>query len=168
MDPNVIWFTKFYKCGIWVSKIWQFIFIVNCPKVLFYAFDFMTTHRKINLGTCNTQYNSCKNGIPITYNSDSETKIFVFSDLHLADDFIQSDLQLQSGYTFLISMCVPRESNPQPFALLTEYSTTEPHRNIEEFMIWRIYDTFMIQFYILQYNLWSFPLQVYSSQLEED
>ncbi len=28
-----------------------------------------------------------------------------------------------------ISMCVPWESNPQPFALLTQCSTTEPHRN---------------------------------------
>ncbi len=27
-------------------------------------------------------------------------------------------------------MCVPWESNPQPFALLTQCSTTEPHRNI--------------------------------------
>ncbi len=31
-------------------------------------------------------------------------------------------------YNF-ISMCVPWESNPQPFALLTQCSTTEPHRN---------------------------------------
>ncbi len=29
-----------------------------------------------------------------------------------------------------ISMCVPWESNPQPFALLTQCSTTEPHRNM--------------------------------------
>ncbi len=50
--------------------------------------------------------------------------------LHLSDAFIQSDLQLHSGYTFLISMCVPWESNPQPFALLTQCSTTEPHMNI--------------------------------------
>ncbi len=28
-----------------------------------------------------------------------------------------------------ISMCVPWESNPQPFALLTQCSTTEPHRS---------------------------------------
>ncbi len=28
-----------------------------------------------------------------------------------------------------ISMCVPWESNPQPFALLTQCSTPEPHRN---------------------------------------
>ncbi len=30
----------------------------------------------------------------------------------------------------LISMCVPWESNPQPFVQLTQCSTTEPHRNI--------------------------------------
>ncbi len=28
-----------------------------------------------------------------------------------------------------ISICVPWESNPKPFALLTQCSTTEPHRN---------------------------------------
>ncbi len=30
-------------------------------------------------------------------------------------------------------MCVPWESNPQPFALLTQCSTTEPHRNTPVF-----------------------------------
>ncbi len=40
-----------------------------------------------------------------------------FTFMHLADAFIQSDLQLHSGYTFsFISICVPWESNPQPFA----------------------------------------------------
>ncbi len=53
--------------------------------------------------------------------------------MHLADAFIQSDLQLHSGYTFVISMCVPWESNPQPFALLTQCSTTEPHRNTRNY-----------------------------------
>ncbi len=53
--------------------------------------------------------------------------------LHLADAFIQSDLPLYipvySGYTFIISMCVPWELNPQPFALLTQCSTTEPQEH---------------------------------------
>ncbi len=49
--------------------------------------------------------------------------------MHLGDAFIQSDLQLHSGYTFIISICVPWESNPQPFALQMQCSTTEPHRN---------------------------------------
>ncbi len=54
---------------------------------------------------------------------------FTFTFMHLADAFIQSDLQLHSGYAFFVSICVPWESNPQPFALLTQCSTTEPHRN---------------------------------------
>ncbi len=43
--------------------------------------------------------------------------------------FYPKQLTVHSGYTFLISMCVPWESNPRPFALLTQCSTTEPHRN---------------------------------------
>ncbi len=54
---------------------------------------------------------------------------FTFTFMHLADAFIQSDLQLHSGYTFLISICVPWESNLQPFALLTQCSTTEPQEH---------------------------------------
>ncbi len=45
--------------------------------------------------------------------------------MHLADAFIQSDL-VHSGYTFIVSMCVPWELNPQSFVLLTQCSTTEP------------------------------------------
>ncbi len=48
--------------------------------------------------------------------------IIKFTFMHLADAFIQSD----SGYTCIVSMCVPWESNPWPFALLTQCSTTEP------------------------------------------
>ncbi len=54
-----------------------------------------------------------------------------FTFMHLADVFIQSDLQLHSGYTFSL-VCVPWESNPQPFALLTQCSTTEPHRILQD------------------------------------
>ncbi len=49
--------------------------------------------------------------------------------MHLADTFIQSDLQVNSGNKFLISICVPWEFNPQPFALLTQCSTTEPQEH---------------------------------------
>ncbi len=50
---------------------------------------------------------------------------------HLADAFIQSDLQLHSGYTFFISMCVPWESNPQHFALTKLYHwATQEHTHI--------------------------------------
>ncbi len=41
--------------------------------------------------------------------------------------FYPKRLTVHSGYTFFfISMCVPWELNPQPFALLTQCSTTEP------------------------------------------
>ncbi len=45
--------------------------------------------------------------------------------MHLADAFIQSDLQsIQVIHFCIISTCVPWESNPQPFAQLTQWSTT--------------------------------------------
>ncbi len=40
--------------------------------------------------------------------------------MHLADAFIQRDLQ---AIHYLITMCVPWELNPEPFALLTQCST---------------------------------------------
>ncbi len=40
--------------------------------------------------------------------------------------FYPKRLTVHSGYTCFITMCVPWESNPQPFALLTQCSTTEP------------------------------------------
>ncbi len=51
-----------------------------------------------------------------------------FTFMHLADAFIQSDLQLHSGYTFLISMCVPWELNPTfcaTDAMLYHWATQE-------------------------------------------
>ncbi len=49
--------------------------------------------------------------------------------MHLADAFIQSDLHCIQAIHFF-SMCVPWESNPQPFALLTQCSTTEPQEHV--------------------------------------
>ncbi len=51
-----------------------------------------------------------------------------FTFMHLADAFIQSDLQCIQ-VIHLVSMCVPWELNPQPFALLTQCSTTEPQEH---------------------------------------
>ncbi len=45
--------------------------------------------------------------------------------MHLVDAFIQSDLQVINVF---VNMCVPWELNPQPFALLTQFSTTEPQK----------------------------------------
>ncbi len=53
--------------------------------------------------------------------------IVTFTLMHLANAFIQSDLQcIQATH---IHMCVPWELNPQPFALLTQCSTTEPQEH---------------------------------------
>ncbi len=43
--------------------------------------------------------------------------------------FYPNWLTVYSGYFFFISMCVPWELNPQPFALLTQCSTTEPQEH---------------------------------------
>ncbi len=53
-----------------------------------------------------------------------------FTFMHLADTFIQSDLQCIQAIHFFISICVPWELNPQPFALLTQCSTTEPQEHL--------------------------------------
>ncbi len=54
----------------------------------------------------------------------------LFTFMHLADAFIQSDLKCIQDIIFFISMCVPWELNPQPFALLTQCSTTEPQEHL--------------------------------------
>ncbi len=48
--------------------------------------------------------------------------------MHLADAFIQSDLQYIQAI-HVVSICVRWELNPQPFALLTQCSTTEPQEH---------------------------------------
>ncbi len=82
----------------------------------------------------------------IAYNIASS---LVFTFMHLADAFIQSDLQLHCLYIF-ISMCVPWESNPQPFALLTQCPTTEPHRNTKV--------NFLLVYFLLEHSLLSLAL----------
>ncbi len=55
---------------------------------------------------------------------------FTFTFMHLDRRFYPKRLtSCIQGNTVFISMRVPWESNPQPFALLTQCSTTEPHRN---------------------------------------
>ncbi len=52
-----------------------------------------------------------------------------FAFMHLSDAFIQSDLQLHSGFTFS-SVCVfPGYRTHNLFALLTQCSSAEPHKN---------------------------------------
>ncbi len=54
----------------------------------------------------------------------THTHTHTLTFMHLADAFIQSDLQLHSGYTFSLVRV-----NPQPFALQTQWSTTEPQEH---------------------------------------
>ncbi len=44
--------------------------------------------------------------------------------------FYPKRLTVHSGYTCFVSMCVHWELNLQPFALLTQCSTTEPQEHI--------------------------------------
>ncbi len=68
--------------------------------------------------------------------------------MHLADTFIQSDLQCIQVIHFVVSMCVPWELNPQPFALLMQCSTTEPQEHYILFIInW--FNIVFIQNYII-------------------
>ncbi len=53
--------------------------------------------------------------------------------MHLADSFIQSDLQYK-GYTFFVSMC-SLGIEPTTFALLTQSSTTEPQEHLKHLNI---------------------------------
>ncbi len=50
--------------------------------------------------------------------------------MHLAVAFIQSELQSIQDIIFFVSMCVPWELNPRPFALLTQCSSTESQEHI--------------------------------------
>ncbi len=56
----------------------------------------------------------------ICYSDRNMNAGYTFTFMHLADAFIQSDLQ------YIQVMHVPWELNPQPFVLLTQCSTTEP------------------------------------------
>ncbi len=51
---------------------------------------------------------------------------YTFTFMHLADTFIQSDLQ------YIQVMHVPWELNPQHFVLLTQRSTTEPQEHSQQ------------------------------------
>ncbi len=53
--------------------------------------------------------------------------------MHLSDTFIQSVQVIH-----VLSVCVPWELNPQPFALLTQCSTAEPHELYEIVIIFKL------------------------------
>ncbi len=65
------------------------------------------------------------NGLAITM-SFFKNIIYIYA---FSRRFYPKRLTIAFRLYIFISMCVPWESNPQPFALLTQCSTTEPHRN---------------------------------------
>ncbi len=67
------------------------------------------------------------NKLVLSHSKDFYIYVYAFSRR-----FYPKRLKVHSGYNFcFISMCVPWELNPQPFARLTQCSTTEQqeHRN---------------------------------------
>ncbi len=57
----------------------------------------------------------------------SQTFFYIYAFIR---HFYPKRRTVHSGYTFFISMCVPLELNPQPFALSTQCSTTEPQEHL--------------------------------------
>ncbi len=73
--------------------------------------------------------------------------------MRLADTFIQSDLQCIQAIILFI-MCVPRKSNPKPFALQTQCHTTEPQEQhcVYETFVMDVLDHFscgMLQYVLM-------------------
>ncbi len=66
---------------------------------------------------------------PHSYSHSVFTFIYIYI-YAFSRRFYPKRLTEYSGYTFIISTCVSWESNPQPFALLTQCSTTEPQEHI--------------------------------------
>ncbi len=62
----------------------------------------------------------------IRYSDRNMNAGYTFTFMHLADAFIQSDLQ------YIQVMHVPWELNPQPFVLLTQCCTTEPQEHSQQ------------------------------------
>ncbi len=62
----------------------------------------------------------------ICYSDRNMNAGYTFTFMHLSDVFIQNDLQ------YIQVMHVPWELNPQPFALLTQCSTTEPQEHSQQ------------------------------------
>ncbi len=88
-----------------------------------FIFSYFTINREIeNKLYCQV----CLHIQGICYSDRNMNAAYTFTFMHLADAFIQSDLQ------YIQVMHVPWELNPQPFALLTQCSTTEPQEHSQQ------------------------------------
>ncbi len=104
----------------------------NCTSV--YSFDFilknvilLLIYFTINRENENKFYcQVCVHIREICYSDRNMNAGYTFTFMHLADAFIQSDLQ------YIQVMRVPWELNPQTFVLLTQCSTTEPQEHSQQ------------------------------------
>jgi len=87
-----------------------------------------------------------------------QTIDYPFTLMHLADTFIQSDLQCIQAIQFILPNMFPWESNPQPFALLIRCSTTELQEH-HPLLNWHAFSVPVLKwhyyfFLIFLHNLW--------------
>ncbi len=88
-----------------------------------FVFSYFSIHRE-NENTFYCQV--CLHIRGLCYSDRNMNAGYTFTFMHLADAFIQSDLQ------YIQVMHVPWELNPQPFVLLTQCSTTEPQEHSQQ------------------------------------
>ncbi len=83
------------------QKQYNFEFTVKLtfPEFCMWQFTFDVFSQKYNVFLIKS-YRLCKSGFCVT----SYLAKFTFTFMHLADAFIQSDLQLHSGYTLMFKL----------------------------------------------------------------
>ncbi len=98
--------------------------------------------------------------IPIQLNLPPVT----FAFMHLADAFIQSDLQCIQVIHSFFSMCVPWESNPQPFAsaanaMLYHWATGTIHSKSSN--IYKQYEYSWTKFQLSHIRVWILGMELF-------
>ncbi len=96
---------------------------------MFNIYDSQTGRLRHSAVTLNTPHTTGKSGHYLglsegeksSQNQHNYLLVWTFTFMHLADAFIQSDLQCNQAIHSFVSMCVPWELNPRPFALLTQW-----------------------------------------------
>ncbi len=104
--------------------------VFNEPKrthvtPLFISLHWLLVAARIKFKTLMLAYRTATGSAPSYFHSLLRIYIYIYA---FSRCFYPKRLTVHSGNNifFLISMCVPWELNPQPFALLTKCSTTEP------------------------------------------
>ncbi len=120
-----------YRCspGIWLLNM---IFILNYDD---WCFNRTVHHRLIKTsepmaGLSLKVYSIVNRFLCWNTARKSGTTVYCIYIYAFSRRFYPKRLTVHSGYTCFISMCVLWESNPQPFALLTQCSTTEPQEHL--------------------------------------